>query len=114
MNQYLCFLDRFTGIRVFLSENNLFNIRTRGITRVQMEMNEKVIAQFFVEREGESILDVIRDIDFIEEGILDSLDIVSLSDFIEVNVGKTIDITNEEDFHRLRRFESLVELVSGQ
>ena len=51
---------------------------------------EKAIERFFVEREGEGVSDIIRDIDFIEEGILDSLDLVSLAAFIESNLGKKI------------------------
>ena len=73
---------------------------------------EKVITTFFVEREGEGILETIRDIDFIEEGILDSLDLVSLSTFIETNLGKKIDVTSEKAFQSLRRFDTLVTLVS--
>ena len=79
---------------------------------MDMTDTEQTIAQFFVQREGESILTILKDIDLIEEGILDSLDLVSLSAFIESNLGKTIDISNEQEFQSLRRFESLVKLVS--
>ncbi len=74
---------------------------------------EKAIERFFVEREGEGVSDIIRDIDFIEEGILDSLDLVSLAAFIESNLGKKIDVTNEQTFQSLRRFDSLVATVAS-
>ena len=79
-----------------------------------MELREpdKVIERVFVEREGEGVLETIRNIDFIEEGILDSLDLVSLSAFIESNLGKKIDVTDEMTFRSIRRFDSLVEMVS--
>lgn len=73
---------------------------------------EKVIERFFVEREGEGILDVIRDVDFIEEGYLDSLDLISLAAFVETNLGKSVDVTGDETLKALRRFDSLVALVS--
>ena len=44
---------------------------------------EKIIADFFVEREGNEILKEIRELNFIEEGILDSLDIVFLATYLE-------------------------------
>ena len=34
--------------------------------------NEKLVAEFFVSREGDEILDHIKEIDLIDEGILDS------------------------------------------
>jgi acyl carrier protein len=79
---------------------------------MELRETEKVIERFFVEREGEGVLETIRDIDFIEEGILDSLDLVSLSAFIESNLGKKIDVTDEVVFRSIRRFDSLVEMVS--
>ncbi len=74
---------------------------------------EKMLAQFFVEREGEGILDEIREIDFIEAGIIDSLDLVSLAVFIEKNFGKKIDLASPETFSAARRFGSLMKLISG-
>lgn len=75
--------------------------------------NEKLVAQFFVEREGVGILDEIRDIDFIEAGIIDSLDLVSLAVFIEKNFGRKIDLANPATFSAVRRFGSLVALAGG-
>jgi acyl carrier protein len=73
---------------------------------------EEVVSRFFVEREGEGILEVIQDIDFIEEGIIDSLDLVSLAAYLEANVGTKIDLTHPETLKSVRRFGSLIALVS--
>ena len=42
---------------------------------MEFSQTEKIVTQFFIEREGEEILKVIKKIDFVDEGILDSLDI---------------------------------------
>ena len=80
---------------------------------MELQEIEKTIERFFVEREGEGISEIIRDIDFIEEGILDSLDLVSLSVFIESNLRKKIDVTDDQTFQSMRRFESLVAMVTS-
>ena len=74
---------------------------------------ELKLAKFFIEREGEGILDEIREIDFIEAGIIDSLDLVSLAVFIEINFDKKIDLASSETFKSTRRFESLMSLITG-
>ena len=74
---------------------------------------EIVITKFFVEREGEGVLDVLREIDLIDEGILDSLDLVALASYIETNLGKTIDVTSDQTLETFRSFESLVASVSS-
>ena len=73
---------------------------------------EQKLAQFFVEREGDGILEEIREIDFIGTGIIDSLDIVSLAMFIEKNFHKKIDLTSPETFNAARRFDSLITLIT--
>ena len=80
---------------------------------MELQEIEKTIERFFVEREGEGISEIIRDIDFIEEGILDSLDLVSLSVFIESNLGKKIDVIDDHTFQSMRRFDSLVAMVTS-
>lgn len=77
----------------------------------ELSEKEKKIARFFVEREGTGILEEIRDIDFLEVGIMDSLDIVSLAVFIEQEFGQKIDLTNPQTMLALRRFDSLVALI---
>jgi acyl carrier protein len=73
---------------------------------------EQKLAQFFVEREGDGILEEIREIDFIGTGIIDSLDMVSLAMFIEQNFHKKIDLTSPETFNAVRRFDSLITLIT--
>lgn len=72
---------------------------------------ERKIAQFFVEREGEGILEEIREIDFIDAGIIDSLDLVTLAVYVEGQFGKKLDLTDPGTFSAVRRFDSLVALV---
>ena len=74
---------------------------------------EQKLAKFFVEREGEGILEEIRSFDFIEAGIIDSLDLVSLAVFIEKNFNKKIDLANPETLNAARRFDSLIDLING-
>ncbi len=73
---------------------------------------EKIVAEFFTRKEGKGILDEIRNIDFIEEGILDSLDIVFLATYLEEKFGKKIDIIDDDTLKALRHFNNIVELVS--
>lgn len=73
--------------------------------------NERVIAQFFIEREGDAVLGRLRDIDFYQAGIIDSLDMVSLAVFVEKKFGKKLDLTNPQTFEKMKSFESLVRLV---
>ena len=73
---------------------------------------EQKLAQFFVEREGDGILEEIREIDFLGTGIIDSLDMVSLAIFIEKNFHKKIDLTSLETFNAARRFDSLITLIT--
>jgi acyl carrier protein len=72
----------------------------------------KVLREFFVEREGAGILEVIEDIDFVEEGIIDSIDLVTLAAFIEEKLGKRIDPTDCDTLDAVRRFGTLVALVT--
>jgi|TARA_B100001971_G_C17936961_1_gene405636 acyl carrier protein len=75
--------------------------------------NETKLAQFFIEREGEGILEVIKDIDFFDEGIIDSLDFVSLAVYVEDNFGIKLDLTNQDVFQAMKRFQTLIELIQG-
>lgn len=74
---------------------------------------EQKLAKFFVEREGEGILEEIRNLDLIEAGIIDSLDLVSLAVFIEKNFNKKIDLASPETLNAARSFDSLIGLING-
>lgn len=78
---------------------------------MKLSNDEMKLAQFFIEREGEGILEGIREIDFLEGGILDSLDFVSLAVFIEQRFGKKLDLTEQKTFLAMRRFDSLMTLI---
>ena len=75
---------------------------------------EKKLAQFFVEREGEGVLEEIRGIDFVDSGILDSLDMVTLAVYIEKTFGRKLDLSNEDTFASARRFDTLMELIKNK
>ena len=72
---------------------------------------EMKLAKFFIEREGEGILDVIREIDLFEEGIIDSLDLVTLAVHIEKEFNNKIDLTDSGVFDSMRRFDSLCKVA---
>ena len=73
--------------------------------------DEMRLARFFVEREGEGVLATLKDIDFIEQGYLDSLDLVSLAVFIEQEFGHKIDLSDPTIFQQTRNFASLAQLA---
>ena len=79
---------------------------------MEFSQTEKIVAQFFVEREGEEILKVIKKIDFVDEGILDSLDIISLADYLQKKFNKKIDVTNYETIQAFHRFNDIVKIVT--
>ncbi|HIC76421.1 MAG TPA: acyl carrier protein, partial [Candidatus Dadabacteria bacterium] len=55
---------------------------------------------------------VIKKIDFVDEGILDSLDIISLADYLQKKFNKKIDVTNYETIQAFHRFNDIVKLVT--
>ena len=74
---------------------------------------ELKLARFFVKREGEGVLDVIKDIDFTEQGLLDSLDMVTLAVFVEQEFGRKLDLTDPDVMKAMSRFDSLYQLACG-
>tara|TARA_B100000029_G_scaffold479742_1_gene527074 strand:- start:1425 stop:1664 length:240 start_codon:yes stop_codon:yes gene_type:complete len=79
---------------------------------MELSENEKLVAEFFVSREGEEILQNIKEIDLIDEGILDSLDTVSLIDHLQQKFNTKIDITKSETLDALHHFDDIVKLVT--
>ena len=73
---------------------------------------ERIIADFFIKREGEGILKDIKKMDFITEGILDSLDIIFLATYIEEKFGKKMDITDDANLNAFRHFDDIVKLIA--
>ena len=78
-----------------------------------LEIREK-LSLFFVDREGPEILENIDHIDLVDEGILDSLDFLSLAIYIEEQFNFKIDLTNESTFIAMRRFSTLIALLSNE
>lgn len=79
---------------------------------MDLTAKEKDMAQFFVEREGEGVLEVLPTVDFLAEGIIDSLDMVALAVHIERKFGKKIDLTDPKVFEAVRKWDSLMGLVA--
>ena len=79
---------------------------------MEFSQTEKIVSEFFIEREGEEILKVIRKIDFIDEGILDSLDVVSLAAFLQKKFNKKIDVKNYETMQAFHHFNDIVKLLT--
>ena len=74
---------------------------------------EQAVREFFVQREGEGVMDQVRDIDLVDAGILDSLDFVDLSSFIEQKTGRKLDLSDPATFEAMRRYDTLVDLVAS-
>ena len=77
-----------------------------------LSKTEKIVSQFFIEREGEGILKDIKKIDFIDEGILDSLDIVSLAAYLQNKFNKKIDVTKYETIQAFHNFNDIIKLIT--
>ena len=102
-------------IREFLLKQGLLNTKIKVELPKTMKFTEEEqkLARFFIEREGEGILEEIREIDFIEAGIIDSLDLVCLAVFIETNFAKKIDLVSPETLNIVSHFDSLMKLIKG-
>lgn len=74
---------------------------------------EMRLAQFFVQREGEGVLDIITTVDFFKQGLLDSLDMVGLAVFIEKEFSRKLDLTDPATMKAMARFDSLCTLAFG-
>jgi acyl carrier protein len=74
---------------------------------------EQRLARFFVQREGEGVLDVIKTVDFFQQGLLDSLDMVGLAVFIEKEFKRKLDLTDPATMKAMARFDTLCTLAFG-
>lgn len=80
---------------------------------MSLSEQERKLAQFFVEREGEGVLEVIKTVNFLEQGLIDSLDMVSLAVFVEKNFRRKLDLTDPKTMEAMGRFETLYQLACG-
>ena len=72
---------------------------------------ELKLAQFFVEREGEGVLESLKSCNPVSEGFLDSLDMVVLAVFIEKEFGVKIDIASEEIYSKIQSFDEIFKMI---
>lgn len=75
--------------------------------------SERKLAKFFVEREGEGVLETLKQANLVSDGYLDSLDMVVLAVFIEEEFGKKIDLVSEETFIAVQDFTKLHALATS-
>ena len=83
---------------------------TSNFSKEMFSETEKIMLEFFVEREGEGIVNVIRSLDFIDEGILDSMDFIVLACFVEEKFGKKLEkpMSFSPSSFRIRRAKFLI------
>ena len=68
---------------------------------------ENKLLKFFIEREGEGVKNIIKKVDLIDGGLLDSLDIVSLANCIlanncsEISNGCAADLNSDSNYNIL-------------
>ena len=80
---------------------------------VSREYVERRLAEYFSEKEGDDILETIREVDLVDEGFLDSLDFLSLALFIEKSFSVKLDLTHEATFRSLRTFNGICDLIEN-
>lgn len=80
---------------------------------MQEHINPKYrfLLNYFIEREGEQILEKIFEIDLVEAGLIDSLDILEIILIIEENLGVKLDLGEELIFEKMRRLSTIIELL---
>ena len=74
---------------------------------------EQRLARFFVQREGEGVLEIISTVDFFQQGLLDSLDMVALAVFIEKEFQRKLDLTDPATMKAMAQFDTLSVLAFG-
>ena len=78
---------------------------------MEMLESERRLAEFFVQREGEGVLDILKTENLVEAGLLDSLDMVSLATYIEREFSRRLDLTKAEVVEAMATFDSLHKLA---
>lgn len=80
---------------------------------MELTDQQRRLARFFIEREGEGVLDVLASADLFQQGIIDSLDIVGVAVFIEKEFGRKVDLTDPATMTAMSRFSTLCQLAFG-
>lgn len=71
----------------------------------------KFLLEFFVQREGNQIVEKLMDLDLVESGIIDSLDILEIAILIERNLGIKLNLSEDQTFSAMKRFDSIINLL---
>ena len=72
---------------------------------------ELKLAQFFIDREGDGILETLKDCNLVNEGFLDSLDMVVLAVFIEREFNVKLDLTSSETYSNIQTFDKIFAMI---
>jgi acyl carrier protein len=79
-----------------------------------MNLNERItlfVEDYFSRREGTEALQMIKEVDLVDEGFMDSLDILSLASQLEKEFGTKLDFSDPKTFVAMRRFNSIINLI---
>lgn len=74
---------------------------------------ELKLAKFFIEREGEGVLESLKNCNLVDEGFLDSLDMVVLAVFIEKEFNLKIDIASEDFYLNMQSFDEIFKMIDA-
>jgi acyl carrier protein len=69
---------------------------------------EKELENFFEKREGAGSYQKLREVDLLDEGLLDSLDMVELATIVSTQTGVTVDLSERSHFQALRSIDSIL------
>ncbi len=72
---------------------------------------KKILENFFIKKEGQSIKKSLKKINLIKSGILDSMDILNLALFISKKFNIKVDISNEKNLKAFEKFDHILKLI---
>ena len=72
---------------------------------------EKILENFFIKKEGQSIKKSLNKINLIKSGMLDSMDILNLALFISKKFNIKVDISNEKNLKAFEKFDHILKLI---
>jgi acyl carrier protein len=74
--------------------------------------NKDIVELFFIQREGEGVLNDLYNIDLFESGLIDSLDVVELIVHIEKYSRVRLKLSDSETFDSFSSARRLIELIN--
>tara|TARA_Y100001970_G_C13791090_1_gene630284 strand:+ start:112 stop:363 length:252 start_codon:yes stop_codon:yes gene_type:complete len=72
---------------------------------------EKILENFFIKKEGQNIKKILKKINLLKSGILDSMDILNLALFISKKFNIKVDISNEKNLKAFEKFDHILKLI---